>query len=140
MTERAIETKPPEQAPEGLQGWLVTLVLVAFVAVTVFCVLLVRLMLQGQRERVDDAVPVIDQPVIGRIEQRRIGISARGRDKAEAAERALSHYAIRDRDAGVASIPIERAFDWILEHPEVALPAGNDHNPGGTGPAPGGSR
>ena len=59
--------------------------------------------------------PMPAPTAISRIEQTQIDVARTGLDLRERQRAALENYAIVDRDAGIAAIPIERAFDILIE-------------------------
>ena len=67
-------------------------------------------------DRPDHVQPPQNAPAtIGMLEQRSIGSTERGVELRNAQEASLHTYRWRDRDAGVAEIPIERAMQIVEE-------------------------
>lgn len=108
------------QEADGIASW--TIVRAGFVAVIVGCagVLVAGLVLVGEvgslrPSAMNGATAAPFSRTISNVEQTPIGVSRIGLDVKAAQQRRLGEWGWKDRDAGVATIPIERAIDVVVE-------------------------
>lgn len=106
---------PPQQAAEGIPGLAVLGVLTAAIVISVASVFIAGWLLYAYRGQVDDAEKAPPVGIVGHIEQELFEHRARGQAKNEKARQDLERYGWVDRDAGIADVPIERTFDWMLK-------------------------
>ncbi len=117
-TERSI----PKQAAENIRTGTVAAVLTVAFVVAAFSVFVAGLLLHGFRGALGDAHAKAPGETVGTIEQGLVRGPSRAEQKARAAHDELERYGFADRDAGFATIPIERAFDWMLAAQSASPP------------------
>jgi hypothetical protein len=108
---------PVQQEPEGLDGRLVALVIVAVVAVVVVLVGVVVLFIGVESRRLGGTASARPYPAgetVGGIEQTPIDGPPRGENLEAKKRAALDAYGWVDKKHGIAAIPVAKAMEWLV--------------------------
>lgn len=101
-------------APESLSNVRIVLVVVAGVIITVLSIVVVRLML-GPSQPIPSELHGEMPREIARIEQTLIEVDQSAIHKRALQRQQLESYGWVDHERGIVHIPIERAFDVMVE-------------------------
>lgn len=102
----------PRQEQDVLPRRRILAIAGASIAITLVSLFVARALLGGG-SRTGANEPAGAPQTIGTVEQTLVNASRRGLDLRAAQEKELQRYGWVDRDAGIATIPIDRAMDLV---------------------------
>ncbi|HVU05927.1 MAG TPA: hypothetical protein VHE30_29460 [Polyangiaceae bacterium] len=109
------EVEPVRQAREALNGKLVTVVVIGTAVATALCAAIAAALLGRFRPPEVEPAPYPVAREVGGIHQTLIDGRGDAEELGSRARTALDQYRFVTPDRSIATIPIERAFEWLEE-------------------------